>query len=723
MSIIFNNDVLEIAISSLDMRMIMDEGNRSTINEAFLFDSSTNKKDSLMVLPFRITVSVRRSIVRLSDDNITNLNECKLSADPMTGSDVDRTLGLNALEMELDIENIQHSGLMTATNLHAIGIVYDYGIDTVYNSYISVDQVAVVGGFSTIDWKAMVGKGPEAKRTPVKLPQAQVTGFNVSVTYKGKILSTNETNIIVAPFKGDQETDTDEILRHVTSTIMTKVPSFISNAEILGINVTDSVASSAGRTLLATTTVTGSIAGSIVGVVAIDVVKGAVASGKSARGVTKDDAYHFGDFTRGVVRSIQEAPKAGISGTAKSVGSYTTENKSRLAGAGGSSLGMMVGTAVAGPIGLIAGAYLGGVLGSKAVEDQEETATNSHRIEYPGMKSLAPDQINLIETSSARSNVDHLTARPTQQYNPPSFHPSSSAQYANSGLASESSFGRMNQDLGSASTQSNSTRSMGVLTSSDFSKTTEFDPLSIFDMPVKNDNQDLAQPSRTSDPFYDPFFDEVSLSSNSCSTYRINPPEASQASTTYGNTPGHYTNASVSQATFHQYPGTESSSSSINVAAASSQSSFYSARSFENTSQSSMSFNQSAFSQDTGMRSMTRHTIMNDTTQSSFHSTIPSENYMQPHSNNNLTPHLVSSYPGMTSSASSLISNRSNPNIGGSTGVVRTPTGSVPPAESSNQPYRFGDLTRSVIAKGKEKSGRDPKDGYKFGDFTRGLFG
>ena len=38
--------------------------------------------------------------------------------------------------------------------------------------------------------------------------------------------------------------------------------------------------------------------------------------------------------------------------------------------------------------------------------------------------------------------------------------------------------------------------------------------------------------------------------------------------------------------------------------------------------------------------------------------------------------------------------------------------------------YRFGDLTRGVIAKGKQARGGDSqKSEYKFGDFTRGLFG
>jgi hypothetical protein len=37
--------------------------------------------------------------------------------------------------------------------------------------------------------------------------------------------------------------------------------------------------------------------------------------------------------------------------------------------------------------------------------------------------------------------------------------------------------------------------------------------------------------------------------------------------------------------------------------------------------------------------------------------------------------------------------------------------------------YHFGDITKSIIAKGKKKAGRDDSSGYKFGDFSRGLFG
>jgi len=41
---------------------------------------------------------------------------------------------------------------------------------------------------------------------------------------------------------------------------------------------------------------------------------------------------------------------------------------------------------------------------------------------------------------------------------------------------------------------------------------------------------------------------------------------------------------------------------------------------------------------------------------------------------------------------------------------------------SSDQQYRFGDITKNIVARGGQVDGREENSGYKFGDFTRGLF-
>jgi len=43
--------------------------------------------------------------------------------------------------------------------------------------------------------------------------------------------------------------------------------------------------------------------------------------------------------------------------------------------------------------------------------------------------------------------------------------------------------------------------------------------------------------------------------------------------------------------------------------------------------------------------------------------------------------------------------------------------------ELSERPYRFGDRARTVVARGKEGRGADADQRYRFGDFSRGLFG
>jgi hypothetical protein len=64
------------------------------------------------------------------------------------------------------------------------------------------------------------------------------------------------------------------------------------------------------------------------------------------------DSYAVGDFS---------------AGAATAAGDYATNNRLRLAGAGGSAIGMLAGVAIAGPIGLIAGSFLGASAGKTSM--------------------------------------------------------------------------------------------------------------------------------------------------------------------------------------------------------------------------------------------------------------------------------------------------------------------------------------------------------------------
>ena len=90
---------------------------------------------------------------------------------------------------------------------------------------------------------------------------------------------------------------------------------------------------------------------------------------------------YSGDFSRGVASSVKSAAKSGAqmrgddkyqvgdvtASTSKAVGEYTSKNRVRLAGAGGSSVGMIAGTVLLGPIGFVAGAFLGSSAGQRAM--------------------------------------------------------------------------------------------------------------------------------------------------------------------------------------------------------------------------------------------------------------------------------------------------------------------------------------------------------------------
>lgn len=85
-------------------------------------------------------------------------------------------------------------------------------------------------------------------------------------------------------------------------------------------------------------------------------------SGKKARGEDDSSNYRFGDVSRGAIRAVKETAKTGArnrrgdersyrfgdfsAGAVRSVNQYSQNNKSRLGGAGGSGVGMVIGGAL-----------------------------------------------------------------------------------------------------------------------------------------------------------------------------------------------------------------------------------------------------------------------------------------------------------------------------------------------------------------------------------------
>ena len=348
-------------------------------------DVAQHEGGASLVLPYQIRLALDEVSLRLSESDITTLHRIYAEVVPVSidKSPLNCSSGRPAVRGDISVGKIENA-LVKVDNLQVSWIIDDPGLSTVHCFTASTELAEVTAGFSTIDWRGMFGsKKPRKKDKPIQLPFAQIAEFPVRLSYKGKVLSLSETSVTVRAFQGGDLTSSDDIIQYVTKIVLRKAPSFVTNAQFLGESVTESMAKSTGRLMMSS-----SITGSVTGLVAIDALKGAISSGKKGRGVSHEDGYKFDDVTRGSIRALGETAKTGglerrgssaeysfgdfSSGASKSVGQYTAANKPRLAGAGGSGLGMVIGTVIAGPIGLVAGSYLGGRMGSKTFDSPDK---------------------------------------------------------------------------------------------------------------------------------------------------------------------------------------------------------------------------------------------------------------------------------------------------------------------------------------------------------------
>lgn len=277
------------------------------------------------------------------------------------------------------------------TGTHISGILEATATNVISCLSFQTTSATVAAGFSSVEWSKMFSRQEVSERAPWRLPYGKLAPFSANVCYQGKLLSTSST-LMFREFSGGLETTSNDIVKHITKAVFDQMPAFFSNADVMGENVVEMTGKSVGRALLMNS-MTGSVAGSVGGLVAVDGIKGAIASGKESRSASRDERYHFGDFSRGTIRSIGQAAKYGgerrrgshdsyevgdfTVGASRAIGGYATENKSRLAAAGGSGVGIVVGTMVAGPLGFVAGSYLGGRAGSSIFKDSEKSASRS----------------------------------------------------------------------------------------------------------------------------------------------------------------------------------------------------------------------------------------------------------------------------------------------------------------------------------------------------------
>jgi hypothetical protein len=170
------------------------------------------------------------------------------------------------------------------------------------NMYFQAKNGMASAGFSSVDWDSMFlgGKNINPHSTVIHLPLCCIEPLELGLKYQGVMVGT-ETRIILPKFVGNQQTTTNDVIQHFKSAILRRAPAFLAKANVLGANVGDSAASTAGMIVMAGSSAMASTGAGVAGIVAYDGVVAAIRSGKAARGVSEHETYQFGDIVSAAV--------------------------------------------------------------------------------------------------------------------------------------------------------------------------------------------------------------------------------------------------------------------------------------------------------------------------------------------------------------------------------------------------------------------------------------
>ena len=248
-------------------------------------------------LPFSLDVSVKLCDIKKSADGssmqMSNLQLFCNENDAGNSSDV-------ALRFD-HFKN--HLASISDVNMCA-SLPYD-AVNCVNALNLSIADATIVSGHSVEDWQtsfqpkyqsktAKSSTTNEAPSAVIKLPNANIAAIQLTITYAANAgVKVKQTKFIAKAFTGKEATTSKDIISYYTLACLAKAPEFISNAEVLGLNVLDSTASTWGN-FLGLATPFGAVTGGV------DAVKNAVNAGKRGRGVSENDDYEASDIARGL---------------------------------------------------------------------------------------------------------------------------------------------------------------------------------------------------------------------------------------------------------------------------------------------------------------------------------------------------------------------------------------------------------------------------------------
>lgn len=290
-------------------------------------------------------------------------------------------------------------------------------VNTVNDFIFTTEDITVKSGYSTDEWSEAFqprktkevkqsttqSKSKETKGDDIKLPFANIAELKVIIGLAAayKIGEVKDTTLVIKAYKGGAGTTSKDLVDYYVRACLSRVPDFISNAEVLGLNIVDSttgmLSTWGGAMLIPGFGAGAGVAGEdkfvplcfclfflvasqldnfsccnyLIAIAGVDAIKGAVDAGKRARNAREEENYKPGDFFRGLVQAAGEATREGEARRGKKGGDgniidwgvgatanttdYVVENKNRLGAAGAGGGGFLLGMALGGPVGAIIG--------------------------------------------------------------------------------------------------------------------------------------------------------------------------------------------------------------------------------------------------------------------------------------------------------------------------------------------------------------------------------
>ena len=277
----------------------------------------------------------------------------------------------NGSRVAIEFESFRNY-LCQLSTVSLCGSIPSDQVNIINDFILTVGAVKIVQGHSTEEWeeafipRKQVQQRTKAKQSSkhnkkqqkeqvVKLPFINIEEINLCIGLDASynVAAVKDTTLTIKAFRGKEDTTSKEVMNFYIKACLARVPDFISNAEVLGLNIIDNTtglwATWAGIGTLGSTLGAGAGVAAITGV---DAVKGAIDAGKRRRNVSESADTKPGDFFRGLVQAAGEATKEGAAkrgkdgdgniidwavGATSNTTDYAVENKNRLGGAAGKS--------------------------------------------------------------------------------------------------------------------------------------------------------------------------------------------------------------------------------------------------------------------------------------------------------------------------------------------------------------------------------------------------